>query len=99
MRKTIIRQGKVSKNNALARARIAEIAEEKNITECELKLDEDCTVYYFLAPAHRRRREDYRASVEMLSDYNEWICACQSCHQKIDDDEQLKEKKFKELRG
>lgn len=98
MRKTLIRQGKVSKNNALARARIAEIAEEKGLDRCELGL-EGCLEYYTLAPAHRHRREFYRASVEALSDYNNWVILCVNCHEHMDDDENYKEEVFKKLRG
>jgi len=97
MRHTLIRQGKVSRNNYLARKKIAKIAEELNIDHCEIGLD-GCKEYYMLAPAHRHRREWYRADVDKLSDYNEWICACTNCHEKIDNDESLKEKVFKDLR-
>lgn len=97
MRKTLIRQGKVSKNNALARKRIAEIAEEKGLDRCELGLP-GCLEYYTLAPAHRHRREWYRADVDKLSDYNEFLCLCQKCHEKIDADENYKQEVFDKLR-
>ena len=97
MRKTLIRQGKVSKNNALARKKIAEIAEERDIDKCEIGFD-GCSEHYTLAPAHRHPREWYRADVDKLSDYNEWICCCVSCHNKLDNDNNLKEIIFRELR-
>lgn len=96
-RNVFIKQGKVGRNNYLARKKIAEIAEELNIDHCEIGLD-GCQEYYMLAPAHRNRREWYRGDVDKLSDYNQWVCACANCHQKIDEDENLKETIFKQLR-
>ena len=72
-RTVFIRQGKISKNNSIARDRIASIAEEKNLTACELKY-EGCLEYYTLAPCHKHDREYYRGDVEKLSDPDEWIC-------------------------
>ena len=96
-RTVLIKQGKIGRNNYLARKKIAEIAENLNIDRCEIGL-EGCLEYYALAPAHRHRREWYRGDVDKLSDYQQWICGCSNCHEKIDNDEELKEKIFNELR-
>jgi hypothetical protein len=96
-RNTIIKQGRVSEINHMARQKIAEIAEERGIDHCELNFD-GCQEYYTLAPAHKNRREWYRGNVDLLSDYNQWICACQPCHERIDSDENLKDEIFNKLR-
>lgn len=82
--------------NKEARKRIAEIAEEKGLTECEIKLN-GCMRTFGIAPAHRMKRINYR-SVEELSDYNEWVVACQSCHQTIEDSRELTQQVFNNLR-
>ncbi len=96
-RNTIIKQGKISKNNAIARQQITEIAEENNINECEIKLP-GCLAYYTLAPCHKHPREWYRGDIKLLADYNEWICGCVNCHIKLDNDSKLKQKYFNKLR-
>lgn len=82
--------------NKEARTRIAEIAEEKGLDRCELKL-KGCTDYIFLAPAHRKKRVEY-SSAEELADENEWIVACTNCHSIIEDSRELTDKSFKQLR-
>lgn len=75
--------GKVGKANIEARKRIAEIAEEKGLTYCEIKFD-GCLRNAFLAPAHRHTRGWYKGNVELLSDFKEWLVACQHCHSILD---------------
>ena len=97
-RSTIIKQGRVSEINHIARQKIAEIAEDMGLDHCELGL-EGCQEYYTLAPAHKNRREWYRGNVDLLSDPKQWLCACSNCHQIIDDDENLKDEMFNKLRS
>lgn len=82
--------------NKEARNKIAEIAEEKGLDGCELKL-KGCSVYMFLAPAHRKKRVEY-SSAEELADEKEWIVACTNCHNIIEDSRELTEEFFKKLR-
>lgn len=82
--------------NWRARMMIAVIAAEKGIESCEIKLP-GCLKDFALAPAHRKKRIDYR-SVEELADFNEWVAACQHCHNHIEESRSLTEEIFKKLR-
>jgi len=97
-RSWIKRIGKIGKVNIEARKRIAEISEEKNLVWCELAFG-GCFVSFALAPAHRHKRAWYKGDVELLSDYKQWVCACQFCHDKIEFDVDLTEEMFLKLRG
>jgi len=97
-RSPIKRIGKKGRANIAARKKIAEISEEFNLTECEIDLP-GCTKTFGLAPAHKHKRAWYGDSVEKLSDYNEWVAACQHCHSLIEHDKDLTEETFKSLRG
>lgn len=98
MKRTPLRKiGKIGQANIEARKRIAEISEEKGLNYCEINL-EGCLGGMYLAPAHRRKRSFYRGNVELLADYNEWICGCQSCHQKIEFNQELTDKIFNKCR-
>ena len=94
MKRTPLRKvGRIGEANIEARKRIAEIARRNNLIACELVLDDGCLGYSYLAPAHR-----HKGDVEKLSDYNEWIAACQNCHNLIENDPKLTEEVFKNLR-
>jgi len=80
--------GKIGQANILARTKIAEIAEEKGLNFCEIKL-EGCLGSMYLAPAHRHKRSWYKGNVELLADFSEWVCACVSCHNLIEHNEEL----------
>lgn len=83
-------RGKV---NAKARRKIAEISKKNDWTRCFIKLS-GCT-YEANAPAHRhKRRWYYDKPDELLWDVSEWMPACISCHQKIENDKELTEKVF-----
>lgn len=98
MKNTPLRKiGKIGQANILARKKIAEIAEENNINICEIKL-QGCLVNFALAPAHRHKRIWYKGNIDLLSDFNQWICACVVCHDKIENNEKLTEEVFKRCR-
>jgi len=98
MKRTPLRKvGKIGRANIEARRRIAAIAEEKQINYCEIAFLEGCTNWP-LAPAHRHKRTWYKGDVEKLADYNEWVSACQNCHNLIENDPKLTEEVFKRLR-
>ena len=98
MKRTPLRKvGKIGEANIEARKRIAIIAEEKGLNYCELRLD-GCTRTWPLAPAHRHKRSWYQGDVDLLSAYEQWISACQNCHDLIEHDAELTEKTFAELR-
>ena len=85
MKRTPLRKvGKIGNANIEARKRIAEIAQEKELTHCELNLPDICTRTWPLAPAHRHKRAWYKGDVDLLSDYDQWVAACQNCHDFIE---------------
>lgn len=88
--------GKKGEINIKARKMIRDIAEEKSLSTCEVKLP-GCMRNFGIAPAHRHRRVNYRTAEE-LADYREWVVACQSCHEKMDSDQELLERVFNRLR-
>ena len=90
--------GRIGKANIIARQRISNIAEDLNLNYCELRLD-GCTGNFALAPAHRHKRGWYKGDPELLSDYKQWVCACQVCHNQIEIDPVLTEEVFINLRG
>lgn len=98
MRKTALRKvGPIGEANREARQLIAQIAEEKGLNYCELKLDGICQNWP-LAPAHRHKRAWYQGDVALLSDYNQWLAACQACHNFIEHKAIFTEKLFIQLR-
>lgn len=90
--------GKTGEANIEARKKIAEIAEERGINYCELGL-ERCTKRWPLAPAHRHKRAWYKGDVEKLSDFRQWVAACQNCHDFIEHKPIFTEEMFIMLRG
>jgi hypothetical protein len=71
--------------------------QKKEILTCELRF-EKCTGSYRLTYAHRHKRNWYLNKQELLSDFNHVILACLNCHQVIEQDKELTENKFIELR-
>lgn len=51
-----------------------------------------------IAPAHRHKRGWYSGDVKLLSDFNQWVAACQHCHNIIEDSRELTEETFLRLR-
>ena len=92
------RIGKVGKANIAARGAIAQIAEEKNLTRCEIGFA-GCTETWPLAPAHRHKRAWYKGDVKKLADYKQWVAACMHCHDTIEHNATLTEETFMKLRG
>ena len=90
--------GKITEANTKANRKLKKMFYDKGITSCELRLS-GCMGGYFLSYAHRHKRLWYRGQLELLSDYNQVLLACQSCHDKIEDNKDLTESEFKRLRG
>lgn len=88
--------GKIGKVNIEARKRIAKIAEEENITTCELKFP-GCEGSFGIAPCHRHPRVWYRGIIELLSDFKQWIAGCNHCHAILDDRSKTTEEKKEEI--
>jgi hypothetical protein len=89
--------GKIGRANYKARQMIAAIGEEHNIITCEIMLP-GCLGTFGLAPAHRHKRDFYRGVAEYLADYNQWVGACQHCHELIERDKKLTAEVFDRLR-
>ncbi len=77
--------------NRKARKMIARYCQENNLTQCEMRLG-GCMGQAH-GPAHRQKRRHYKTA-EQMSDRNEWIAACQSCHHKTEYDRELNKKVF-----
>lgn len=89
--------GKRTEANKKARRLIAEKCEELGLERCEIRFP-GCMDTFGVAPAHRHKRDWYSGNVEKLADYNEWVCACQFCHDRIEVSRELTEETFKRLR-
>ena len=98
LKRTPLRKvGKVGNANREARSTIADICEEKGLNFCEIRLD-GCMGNWPLAPAHRHKRAWYKGDAILLADYNQWVVACQICHDQIEHNAELTEEVFKKLR-
>ncbi len=89
--------GKIGKINIEANRKLKEIYEDKGITRCELGF-QGCARDNFLSFAHRHKREWYRNKPELLSDFNQTILSCITCHEIIEISKGLTEKVFNHLR-
>lgn len=89
--------GKRGMANRKSRAMIAKIAEEHNLQTCEIKLN-GCMKTFGVAPAHRHKRDYYNGDAERLADPQEWVIACQHCHDLIEVSRSLTEEVFCRLR-
>jgi hypothetical protein len=89
--------GKRAEWNKKSRKVIAQICEEKQIERCEV-----CGSTFGVAPAHKEKR-DYYQSAEELADFQNWICLCVICHEKLDNRSKTTKKEsdalFNKLRG
>lgn len=81
----------------IARKKLKEIYEEKGIMTCELRLN-GCWVNNALSFAHKKKRIEYYSKPELLGSFEETLLACIPCHQKIENNKELTEKLFKQLR-
>lgn len=103
MKKTPLRRcGKVGEANIKSRKMIATKAEEEGLDFCELKF-EGCLHKMYLAPAHRHSRSWYKGDADLLADFQQWVVACQNCHQILDGRSTTSQEEsdaiFLELRG
>jgi hypothetical protein len=88
-----------SDKNKQARRYIAQISEKHNITSCEIRLN-GCLNTFGIAPAHRHKRRWYLDKPDFyLWNLNQWVAACQYCHNKIEHDSDLTKEVFNRLRG
>lgn len=92
--------GKIGKRNIEANKILKWIYNDYGITNCELRF-KDCLFNNFLTFAHRHKRDWYKSkeNIKLLSDFNQTILACQSCHRKIEDNKKLSEEMFEKLRN
>jgi hypothetical protein len=98
MKRSYIKKiGKIGLINLEVNRKIKEMFLEKGIDKCEIRLP-GCMITWPLAPAHRHKRVWYYSQPELLSDFSQFVLACQRCHEKIENDKDLTEKVFKRLR-
>lgn len=89
--------GKIGEANRKAREMIADQCEALGLDFCEIRLP-GCMGTFGIAPAHKHKRVWYKGNPELLADYNEWVAACQACHDKIEVDKELTKVWFERLR-
>lgn len=82
--------------NRVSRRVIARIAEEKGLESCEIRF-QGCMGTFGVAPAHRHNRDWYKGDAELLSDFSQWLCACQACHQILDNRSKTTEAQVEEI--
>ena len=83
--------GRRTEWNRESRQKIAEIAEAKGIDRCE-----ECGGTFGLAPAHRKRRDEYQ-SAEELAEFTQWLALCIIDHQRLDDRSQTTEEEKEQM--
>lgn len=70
-----------------------------DIRYCELRLP-DCFVNNFLQRVHRNKRAWYYGKEDsLLWNPSEFVLGCQRCHDKVEDNEELREDVFNRVRG
>lgn len=89
--------GKRGKANRKSRNMISQIAAQNNLYTCEAKLD-GCMGTFGIAPAHRHKRDHYNGDAEKLADPQEWVAACQWCHDIMEKSKEKTEEVFERLR-
>ena len=90
--------GETGKANISANNLIRIKARKMGLNYCELGF-KGCKKGLYLTVAHRHYRNWYKGNAELLSNIDQWICACVVCHEKIEEDEELTKKMFIKLRG
>lgn len=88
------RQGKI---NIEANRKLRLLYQDKGLEKCEVGLSK-CMRTFGLSFAHRHKRNWYYSKPELLSDFNQTILACASCHSELEKDKKLTEDVFKLLR-
>lgn len=74
--------GKIGLINRSERNKIATIAENLGLSYCEIAFD-GCW-HEAHAPAHRHERLWYRGQTHLLSALQQWLSACNQCHDYLD---------------
>ena len=78
--------------NQQANKKLKQTYLDKGITRCEM-----CSGSWGLSFAHRKKRRHYKG-LEDLSDFNETLLLCYTCHNRIEYNKELTEETFKRLR-
>ena len=88
---------KISEANKKSRRMIADQCEAMGLERCEIQ-SPGCMVTFGVAPAHKHKRIWYHGDTNLLARYDEWVVACQFCHDKIEISRELTEEVFRRLR-
>ena len=89
--------GKQAKINIAANRILKQKYFRLGIEKCEVKLSK-CMPNFALSFAHRHKRNWYYDQPELLSDINQTVLACASCHSKMEYNKFLTEETFNRLR-
>ena len=95
--KKIGKYGQINRNSNI---HLKWLYTDYGITNCELRY-KDCTMNNFLGFAHRHKRDFYKSKgkQELLASFKHTILACNNCHDIIEDNKELTEEVFNNLRG
>ena len=95
MKRTALKQiGKRGRINIAANKKLEKLYFDKGIMRCEI-----CGGTFALSWHHRHKRWWYYKRTELLSALNQTLLLDARCHQKLESNKGLSEKKFEELRG
>lgn len=94
---------KITEINKKANKVLKQTYERKEIRYCELGgilSNEYCTRGYMLSFCHRHKRLWYKTNgLHLLSEFNQTVLGCISCHNLLEVDSDLTEEVFTLLRG
>jgi len=90
--------GKIGRINLDANKKLKDIYFALGINRCEVGL-ENCMPTFGLSWHHRHKRVWYRSCAEKLSEFNQTLLVCPSCHSALENDPILTSELFTNLRG
>jgi hypothetical protein len=93
--------GKQGRINANANRKLKKAYMDKGYVgqgRCEVLLD-GCSGSFGVGYAHRHSRSWYYKQPELLSEYNQTVLACTSCHSKLEPNKELTIEIFTKIRG
>jgi hypothetical protein len=92
------RIGKTGRANAQANKKIREHIPEHDTCELVGIVEHECAPFA-MTTAHRHKRAWYGGDADLLADKKQWIRACVTAHDFIENDRDLTKELFTKLRG
>ena len=89
--------GRITKANIECNKILRQRWIDRGLSYCEIRLP-GCRLYWPLQNVHRHKRIFYKGKVEELTKDNEVVLGCGFCHEKVEDNTELREWVFKRIR-